>query len=84
MPKLGGHETCKQLRTQMKWNKPIIALTASAMESDKIECLSVGMDDYLPKPFDVNELTRKIDHWVLKDKSEYHESESDYKKIKLV
>jgi len=63
MPKLGGHETCIRLR-ERNWNKPIIALTASAMEDDKTKCLSIGMDDYMSKPFEVNDLERKIDHWV--------------------
>jgi len=65
MPKLGGHETCRQLRAR-GWNKPIIALTASAMESDKMKCLSVGMDDYMSKPFDVKVLMQKIQYWLSK------------------
>ena len=59
MPVLGGHDTCRLLR-QRGWNKPIIALTASAMESDKNMCLAIGMNDYLSKPFVVDELEDKI------------------------
>jgi len=63
MPKLGGHETCKRLRAR-GWIKPIIALTASAMESDRARCLAVGMDDYMQKPFKIDNLTDKIEFWL--------------------
>jgi len=63
MPVLGGHETCKRLR-EKQWNKPIIALTASAMDSDREKCLAVGMDDYMAKPFKLKELIEKLEHWV--------------------
>lgn len=68
MPMLDGHETCKRLR-EKKWNNPIIALTASAMESDREKCLSVGMNDYMAKPFELKELIDKLEHWVAIQKS---------------
>lgn len=59
MPVMDGHETCRILRDQ-KWGKPIVALTASAMESDRKTCLLAGMTDYMSKPFRIGELERKI------------------------
>jgi CheY-like chemotaxis protein len=39
---------------------PIIALTADAMEGDKENCLRNGMDDYLAKPFQIEELVEML------------------------
>jgi signal transduction histidine kinase/CheY-like chemotaxis protein len=63
MPYMDGYVTAKELRKQA-WLKPIIALTAHAMETDKVKSLDAGMDDYASKPFDINELIKKINHWV--------------------
>jgi signal transduction histidine kinase/AmiR/NasT family two-component response regulator len=55
MPVLSGFETTQRIR---RWERahwghiPIIALTANAMESDKMLCLEAGMDGYLSKPID--------------------------------
>ena len=55
MPEVDGLEATLQIRElEIKNNSkrvPIIALTANAMKGDKERCLSVGMDDYLSKPF---------------------------------
>lgn len=43
---------------------PIIGLTANATSGDREECLDVGMDDYLSKPFTLNQLADVLENWV--------------------
>ena len=62
MPVLDGFETTQCIRQgNSRFQKiPIIALTASALASEKAKCIEVGMDDYLSKPFKAEELFEKI------------------------
>jgi len=43
---------------------PIIALTANAMRGDRDDCIAAGMDDYLSKPFNAQELFAVLDQWL--------------------
>lgn len=58
MPKMDGIEVCRKLRE--KTNVPILMLTAKDHEADKIVGLSIGADDYITKPFSVNEVVARI------------------------
>ena len=60
---MDGFETTYYIRNSKKEsiNKtPIIAMTASALVSEKAKCLESGMNDYISKPFQVKELYEKI------------------------
>lgn len=65
MPEVDGLEATRRIRELggPNGNVPIIALTANAMAEDKQMCLDAGMDDYLPKPIDENELGKALTHW---------------------
>ncbi len=59
LPKLDGFSFAKQVRTTDA-NTPIIFLTAKSLKEDKIEGFNIGCDDYLTKPFSVEELLLRI------------------------
>lgn len=58
MPGMGGFEACRELRA--KSDVPIIILTVRNAEKDKVEALDAGADDYICKPFGMNELLARI------------------------
>ena len=47
-----------------KKNTPIIALTAAAIKGEKEKCFSIGMNDYISKPFKAAELIEKINNLI--------------------
>ena len=71
MPEMGGYEATKLIRSSetsvLNPNIPIIALTASALAEDKAKCLSAGMNDYIAKPVNPQEMIDKVKQWSLKN-----------------
>jgi signal transduction histidine kinase/ActR/RegA family two-component response regulator len=64
MPEMDGLEATRRIR-QMKRNQiPIIALTAGAGESDRLEARAAGMDDFLSKPVRRHELLNMLQKWI--------------------
>lgn len=59
MPKMDGLEMLKELRTFSA--VPVIILTAKGADADRIRGLQMGADDYLPKPFNPDELVARIE-----------------------
>ena len=55
MPNMDGLEVCRTLRSE-GWDRPILVLTARDGVSDRVAGLDAGADDYLPKPFALEEL----------------------------
>lgn len=69
MPEMGGIEATGRIRRlpdKEHSNIPIIALTASAMLETRKDVAEAGMDDYIPKPFQPDELRRKIAAYTVK------------------
>ena len=59
LPDMNGYSVCEEIRRGSSI-VPIIMLTARSQESDKIRGLDAGADDYVTKPFSVNELIARI------------------------
>jgi CheY-like chemotaxis protein len=68
MPEMDGFEATKRIRDRTSSVKnpeiPIIAMTAHAMKGDMERCRQAGMNDYLAKPIDPQELIEKIARWI--------------------
>lgn len=58
LPLMDGYQVCRKLREES--GVPIIMLSARGGMSDKVECLNAGADDYLTKPFDMEELLARV------------------------
>ncbi len=58
MPNMDGLELCRRVRAQSR--TPIIVLSVKGEEAIKVEALDAGADDYITKPFSVNELLARI------------------------
>jgi two-component system, OmpR family, KDP operon response regulator KdpE len=58
MPNVGGLELCRAIRAESR--VPIIVLSVKGEESIKVEALDAGADDYVTKPFNVNELLARV------------------------
>ncbi len=68
MPVMGGFEATAVIRDPLSSVRnhliPVIAMTANALISDRDKCLVAGMNDYLSKPFEVEELQRLLHKWL--------------------
>lgn len=61
LPRLNGFEVCQRLKQEEATSSiPIIMLTAKSESSDKVEGIEIGADDYVTKPFDLEELKARI------------------------
>ncbi|MAT40264.1 MAG: hypothetical protein CL946_11740 [Ectothiorhodospiraceae bacterium] len=65
MPVMDGYKTTKEIRTRHHISSiPIIALTAHALSEDRKRCLDAGMNDYMSKPVEPEELVRALQQWI--------------------
>ena len=72
MPVLSGYDATKQIRTQEKktgHHIPIVAMTSDAMVGTRERCLKTGMDDYISKPLDTEELRHILSRWIKMDEA---------------
>ena len=58
LPSMNGFEICRRLKREK--NTPIIMLSAKDSVTDKVNGLQIGADDYIPKPFAIEELLARI------------------------
>jgi CheY-like chemotaxis protein len=77
MPEMDGFQATREIRRQEAdasqiarpgarrpgWRVPILAVTASAMASDRTACVDAGMDDFISKPFHPEDLRQALNRW---------------------
>jgi diguanylate cyclase (GGDEF)-like protein len=72
LPDMNGYDVCKELRTTTRTSHiPIIFLTQKDERSDRIAGLELGADDYITKPFDIEELKLRVRNSI-----RYHQSKN--------
>jgi CheY-like chemotaxis protein len=65
MPEMDGFQATRAIRERSEWQDlPVIAMTAHAMKGDRERCLEAGMDDYVSKPIQRDELFKAIEKWT--------------------
>lgn len=69
MPIMDGFEATKIVREDLKINTPIIALTANAFKSELEQCIKIGMNDCVTKPFEEDQLLNAIAKWTNNENS---------------
>ncbi len=72
MPVMDGMEATRLIRQTPGSQPVIIALTANTMEGDQQVCLDAGMDDYIGKPIQLEELMNKLEKWTATAKRNKH------------
>ena len=84
LPKLSGIELCRKVRTNKKIkNIPIIMLTARGEEEDRLKGLEMGADDYVTKPFSINELLARAKAVLKRIRPIFAEEEVIFEDIKI-
>ena len=60
MPEMDGYTATEKIRYDLRLNLPIVAMTAHALAGEKEKCIGVGMDDYISKPINEQQLYNLI------------------------
>jgi CheY-like chemotaxis protein len=63
MPVMDGFEATRLIRDELKLTITIIAMSAGVMDSEKAACIAAGMNDFVPKPIDSEQLFNVIQHY---------------------
>jgi len=65
LPKLDGYKVCRLLKFDERYRHiPILMLTAKTQEKDKLLGKETGADEYITKPFEINELLEKVKNYL--------------------
>jgi CheY-like chemotaxis protein len=65
MPVMDGYTCTLKIRSQPQWQQlPIIAMTASALSTDRDHALNSGMNDHITKPLDVQQTYQVVSKWI--------------------
>ena len=69
MPVMDGFEATRLIRASGHSGIPIVAMTADAMPADRERCLRDGMNDYIAKPVDMNQLRAVLARWLVETRN---------------
>jgi CheY-like chemotaxis protein len=64
MPVLDGFEATRLIREELRLQIPILAMTAGVMQSEQEQCIAAGMNDFIAKPVDVEQMLATIMRYV--------------------
>ncbi|MGW8391635.1 response regulator [Pseudoduganella sp. HUAS MS19] len=64
MPVMDGYTATRIIRQELGMKLPIVAMTAGVMESERADCLAAGMDDFIPKPLDIDEMMQTLERYL--------------------
>jgi DNA-binding response OmpR family regulator len=71
LPDIDGYEVCRTLRTNTRTSHiPVIFLTQKDERSDRLQGLELGADDYITKPFDIEELKLRVQNAIARSERE--------------
>lgn len=65
MPEMDGLEASRIIRSEISATLPVIALTANAFKSDEDKCIAAGMNGFLAKPFNEQQLIQCMAQWLI-------------------
>jgi CheY-like chemotaxis protein len=65
MPEMDGLEATRMIRSTLSVQPVIMAMTANVMQGDRDLCMQAGMDDYISKPINLEELLSHLEKWSL-------------------
>lgn len=65
MPEMDGYAATHYIRNDLHLLTPIIAMTATAMKGEQRQCLESGMNEYMTKPFEFDDLYKRIGHLLI-------------------
>jgi len=60
MPEMDGFEATRRIRSELGLDLPILAMTAAVLLSEREQCIACGMNDFIAKPVDVEQMLRAI------------------------
>ncbi|MFC0170272.1 response regulator [Pseudoduganella danionis] len=60
MPKMDGYTATRAIRRELRLHLPVLAMTAGVMASEREQCVAAGMDDFIGKPLDVEQMMSTI------------------------